>query len=54
MLPNNIIVARQQCESEWCPPSLPWDPIDGLMGAGAAAVGKLINWFCEAAIAHRY
>lgn len=45
-LPNNI-VARQMCESEWCLPSLPWDPIDALMGAGAAAVGDLINGFVK-------
>lgn len=44
-LPNTI-VARQQCESEWCLPSLPWDPIDALMGAGAA-VGDLINGFVK-------
>lgn len=41
----NIIAARQQCENEWCLPSLPWNPIDALMGAGAAAVGDLINGF---------
>lgn len=45
-LPNDI-VARQKCESEWCLPSLPWDPIDALMGAGAAAVGNLINGFVK-------
>lgn len=45
-LPNNI-VARQICESEWCLPSLPWDPIDALMGAGAAVVGDLINGFVK-------
>lgn len=43
----NIIVARQQCESEWCLPSLPWDPIDGLMDAGAAAAGDLLNGFVK-------
>lgn len=45
-LPNTI-VARQQCENEWCLPSLPWDPIDALIGAGAAAVGDLINGFVK-------
>lgn len=43
---SKIIVARQQCESEWCLPSLPWDPIDGLVGAGAA-VGDFINSFVK-------
>lgn len=45
-LPNNIF-ARQMCESEWCLPSLPWDPIDALFGAGAAAVGDFINGFLK-------
>lgn len=44
---SKIIVARQLCESEWCLPSLPWDPIEGLVGAGAAAVGDFINSFVK-------
>lgn len=43
----NVIVARQQCESEWCLPLLPWDPLDAMIGAGAAAVGDLINGFVK-------
>lgn len=43
----NVIVARQQCESEWCLPLLPWDPLDAMIGAGAAAVGNLINGFVK-------